>query len=86
MRFRLSQHMEEELNTRGIPRALLQQVLAAPQQIVPEREGRKAYQSQVVFEGGKLYLLRVIVLDTVEPPLVITAYRTSRIRAYWREP
>ena len=60
-------------------------VLASPQQVIKEREGRKAYQSQVAFEEGKLYLLRAIVLDAVEPALVVTAYCTSRIRKYWRE-
>ncbi len=86
MRFRLSRHVEDELRRRRIPREALEQVLEAPQQVIEERGGRKAYQSQVAFEGGKLYLLRVIVLDSVEPALVVTVYRTSRMRKYWREP
>ena len=36
------------------------------------------------FEDGKLYLLRVVVAGDEEPPLVITAYRTSKIEKYWR--
>ncbi|MBI3992504.1 MAG: DUF4258 domain-containing protein [Candidatus Lambdaproteobacteria bacterium] len=86
MRFRLSKHVEEELRRRRIPREALELVLEVPQQIIEERIGRKAYQSQVEFEGGKLYLLRAIVFDGVDPALVVTAYRTSRIRKYWREP
>ena len=81
----MSQHVEEELRRRRIPREALEQVLESPQQVIEEREGRKAYQSQVAFEEGKLYLLRAIVLDAVDPALVVTAYRTSRIRKYWRE-
>ena len=46
---------------------MLEQVLEAPQQVIEERGGRKAYQSQVAFEGCKLYLLRAIVLDSIEP-------------------
>ena len=85
MRFRMSQHVEEELRRRRIPREALEQVPESPQQVIEEREGRKAYQSQVALEEGKLYLLRATVLDAVEPALVVTAYRTSRIRKYWRE-
>ena len=36
------------------------------------------------FEDGKLYLLRVVVAGDEEPPLVITAYRTSKIEEYWK--
>jgi len=86
MKFRLSRHVEEELRRRRIPREALEQVLETPQQVIEERGGRKAYQSQMVFESGKLYLLRAIVFDGVEPAVVVTAYRTSRIRKYWREP
>jgi hypothetical protein len=85
-KFRLSRHVEEELRRRRIPREALENLLQGPQQIVGERSGRKAYQSQMVLEGGKLYLLRAIVFDGVEPAVVVTAYRTSRIRKYWREP
>lgn len=86
MTFRLSPHAAEELHRRGIPRELVDQVLAAPQQIIEERGGRSAYQSQIEFPEGRVYLLRVIVQAHVEPAVVITAYRTSRIRKYWSQP
>jgi hypothetical protein len=86
MIFRLSAHAKEELGRRGIALELLERVLEAPQQVIAEREGRKAYQSQVALEEGRMYLLRVIVLDSVEPGLVVTVYRTSRIEKYWRAP
>jgi len=57
-----------------------------PQQVVPERQGRKAYQSQLRFPDGRPFLLRAIVNDDVEPPVVVTVYRTSRISKYWRRP
>jgi len=46
--------------------------------------GRKAYQSQLDFGGSQIFLLRAIVDDTVDPPNVITAYRTRKISKYWR--
>jgi hypothetical protein len=45
MKFRLSQHALEEIERRGISRDLLDQVLQNPQQILPERDGKKIYQS-----------------------------------------
>ncbi len=45
MNFRLSRHAQEEMQRRGIPLILVESVLNNPQQIVSEREGRKADQS-----------------------------------------
>ncbi|MHB8743271.1 MAG: DUF4258 domain-containing protein [Sulfuricaulis sp.] len=84
MKFRLSEHALEELGRRGIPRDLLEQVLQNPQQILPERDGKKVYQSRVEFNAGKVFLLRAIVNDEAEPTVVITVYRTSKIDKYWR--
>jgi hypothetical protein len=33
---------------------------------------------------GKDSLVRVIVNDTVDPAKVVTVYKTSRIKKYWR--
>jgi len=84
MTFRLSEHAKEELTRRQIPLSLVEQVLDKPQQTVAELGDLKAYQSQFDFGDGKMYLLRVIVADDREPPLVITVYRTRRISRYWR--
>ena len=71
---------------RVIPFDLLDSVLQHPQQIVPERAGRKAHQSRLDFGGGKIFLLRAIVDDEVDPAIVVTVYRTSKIGKYWRAP
>lgn len=52
MKFKSSNHALEEMERRGIPREMLEQVLASQQQVVIEREEKKAYQSQVDFGGG----------------------------------
>ena len=72
------------MERRKISKSLLEVVLEQPQQIVNEYGGKKSYQSKINFGGGKIYLLRVIVDDTMEPALVITAYYTSKIEKYWR--
>ncbi len=84
MRFRYSRHAEEELARRRIPRALADEVLRHPQQVVPERDSRSAYQSKVDFGGGRAFLLRLIVDEATDPVMVVTAYRTSKIEKYWR--
>ncbi|MBF2004696.1 MAG: DUF4258 domain-containing protein [Chlorogloeopsis fritschii C42_A2020_084] len=74
------------MERRRISLSLVESVLDNPQQIVPEKEGRKAYQSQVDFGDGKINLLCVLVADDVDPKVVITVYRTSKIEKYWRLP
>lgn len=86
MTYRLSRHAQEELQRRAIPVALLESVLQHPQQILLEKSGMKAYQSQLDFGSGKMYLLRAIVNDRVDPGVVVTVYRTSKISKYWRVP
>lgn len=86
MRFAFSRHALEEMQRRAIPRHVVESVLDGPQQVTAEYGGRKAYQSQVALEGGKTYLVRVIVDDRADPAVVMTVYRTTKIGKYWREP
>ena len=85
MNFKFSRHVEEEIERRKIPKDLIESVLQNPQQIVEEYESKKAYQAKIDFGGGKIYLLRVIVADEIDPAVVVTVYRTSKIKKYWRE-
>ncbi len=84
MIFRFSNHAREEMKRRAIPERILELVLNDPQQIVPERGSLKAYQSVVDFGDGKQFLMRAIVDDTLEPAIVVTVYRISKISKYWR--
>lgn len=84
MNFRISQHALSEIQRRNIPLDLLKSVLENPQQIIPEKNGRHAYQSQVDLGSGKLFLLRAIVADNNDPAVVVTVYRTSKINKYWK--
>lgn len=83
--YRLSRHARQEIERRRIPLALLDSVLQEPDQVVPEKGTVKAYQSAHTI-GGKMFLLRVMVDDTVDPPVVVTAYRTTKIDKYWAAP
>jgi len=84
--FRISNHARQELIRRKIPEKLLMSVLHSPQQIVEERDNKRAYQSQVDFGHGRIFLLRAIVVDDKDPAIVVTVYRTNKIEKYWRSP
>ena len=84
MKFTFSAHALQECDRRGIRLDIAQSVLNNPQQIVPEKFGRQVYQSQIVFEKDRSFLLRIVVDTRVKPYMVITVYRTSKIDKYWR--
>ena len=85
MDFRLSRHAEWEMTRRGIPPELVHAVMDQPEQRIVDESGtgRWIFQSRLAFEDGKIYLVRVVVDEDEDPPVIITAYRTSKIEKYW---
>lgn len=86
MEYRISRYAKQEIERRNIPVDIVDGILVSPDQIVEEYDNKKAYQSIIQMEDGKSYLVRVIVNNTIEPAVVVTVYRTSKISKYWREP
>jgi len=74
------------MNRRAIPADAVEAVLQKPGQIVEGYGNKRAYQSIMDLGTGKRYLVRVIVDDTVMPGQVVTIYKTSKIKKYWRHP
>jgi len=83
MKVRFSKHAEREMARRSVSRDIVQGVLAAPAQKVPEHGAIVCYQSIVEIDQ-KPYLVRVMVNETASLPTVVTVYRTSKIEKYWR--
>ncbi|MGH9322257.1 MAG: DUF4258 domain-containing protein [Vicinamibacteria bacterium] len=81
----ISGHAAEELRRRGLDEAVVRRVLSAPEQREAVRSGRDVLQSRFELEG-KTYLVRVFVDVNRDPPVVVTAYRTSKVEKYWRTP
>ena len=71
------------MQLRDIPLAVVESVLAAPGQKVPEHGDVVCYQSKVEI-NQKPYLLRVMVNEKTTPKKVVTVYRTSKINKYWK--
>jgi uncharacterized protein DUF4258 len=82
VRYTLSAHAREEIERRRIPLALVEAALEKPDQVVAGRGVLKVYQSKCDI-GGKMFLLRVIVDDALDPAVVVTAYRTTKLEKYW---
>lgn len=82
LNYEFSIHVQEEMERRRIPLALVEAVMNAPDQKVPEHSGVICYQSKVEIDQ-KQYLVRVMVNETLTPMKVVTVYRTSKISKYW---
>ena len=83
MKPELSAHVQKEMDRRGIPLTVVESVLTAPAQKVPEHGDVICYQSKVEI-NQKPYLVRVMVNEKATPPKVVTVYRTSKINKYWK--
>jgi hypothetical protein len=81
--FVLTPHASLELVRRGLDEAVVQQVLANPEQRILVRPGHEVAQSRLD-TAGRRYLLRVFVDTDRSPAEVVTAYRTSKVDKYWR--
>jgi hypothetical protein len=71
------------LRRREITVAEVRRVLGAPEQRAPGLGRRVVYQSRAR-NGRQQQLLRVLVDLGPVPPVVVTAYRTSRVARHWR--
>ncbi len=85
MNFKFSNHAMEEMQRRKIPISIVEAVLKDPQQILEQSKDITIYQSQLDFDTDKLYLIRVFINTTLDPAIIVTAYRTSQIQKYWSQ-
>lgn len=77
MNFEFSKHALGQMELRGIAKDVVKKILAHPEQIRDE-DGNKVYQSTV-----NNYLIRIFVNEKKNPKLIITVYKTSKIRKYY---
>ncbi|MEB3290687.1 MAG: DUF4258 domain-containing protein [Leptolyngbya sp.] len=84
MKLKLSIHAKQEMQRRDISLDQVNSVVNSPQQILTQEDGVKVYQSQIDFPSGKRYLVRIFLNTTVDPAIVVTLYKTSKIQKYWK--
>ncbi len=80
MKFAFSIHAIEQMEKRNISMAIAEKVLADPQEI--NFSGSIAVYQRILSEYEKSYLFRIFVNADKQPPLVVTAYKTSKIKKY----
>jgi hypothetical protein len=79
---RVSGHAAEEIVRRGLSVEEVQATLRDPEAVIPVRSGRVVYQRRFP-ELSPSYLIRVFVDVDRTPPIVVTAYKTSKMAKYW---
>lgn len=77
----ITPHAIAELKRRGISREDIMEAVLNPEQTQPGYGGRKVCQRRMRVEN-KAYLLRVIVEVQAQDSVVVTAYRTSKLKKY----
>lgn len=70
---------------RGLTLGQIEEALNDLQQVVPSDMGRKIYQSKFRVSDGRMMLIRLVVEESPDSLVVVTAYRTSKIDTYWRK-
>ncbi len=79
----VTEHAAFEMKRRSIDDATLRRVLATPEQRDSIRPGRDVLQTRVTIDDRE-FLIRVFVDIDRTPANVVTVYRTTRIRKYWK--
>ncbi len=80
----LTEHAKYQMKRRGIKKAEIENILSNPEQMNMIRGGRAVYQSRMDINDDRTYLFRVFVDVNLNPPEVVTCYKTSKIKKYWR--
>ena len=74
-------HAKERMRSRGITDSMVRSAINNPNSIVEDSECKRIYH-KTLDDGQSIMLLRVFVNPCKEPPVVITAYKTSKIEKY----
>lgn len=82
--FRLSSHAQREIFRRQLNPDDVQKVLDQPEQKVIGKLNRVIYQSRIL-KSNKVYLLRAVIDESIDPNLVVTVYITSNVLKYWSQ-
>jgi len=80
----LSKHAKEQMEARGISEEQVWEVVQNPEQIIEHDDEKIILQSRVTLDDGKNYLIRVFINVIKDPNLIITVYKTGKIKKYWK--
>ncbi|RYE20057.1 MAG: DUF4258 domain-containing protein [Sphingobacteriaceae bacterium] len=80
MDFIFSNHALQQINLRNISSKTVERIMENTDQIL-KQENKLIYQS-LIRGDDKDYLIRIFVNHLVDPAVIITAYKTSKINKY----
>ena len=83
MEYTISQHASKQMTKRGISKAIVNNVLNQPDQLI-SKANYTIYQS-ILKENDKRHLYRVFVNTNKKPCVVITVYKTSKTDKYYED-
>jgi hypothetical protein len=83
LNFSISKHAVEEMARRQISLEQLESLMNHPDQIV-EAHGELVCYQCLSTKNGKPGLLRAIINDASNPKNIVTIYRTTKIKKYWK--
>jgi len=81
MMFKYSKHALEQIQIRKLNKTIVDDVLKHPDKQLADQTGLKVYQ-KTVQSAEKYYLYRVFVNIYKNPPMVVTVYKTSKLKKY----
>ena len=77
-------HARIRLLERGIREELVEKAVTDPDQVLIYSRNKIFHKIYVDHLRNKKYLLRVITEDLMAETVIISVYRTSKIKKYWR--
>lgn len=83
MNFIISKHAKEEMLRRQISLDQVEALMEHPDQVVEAHGGLVCYQS-LSRKQERECLLRAIINDAAAPKKIVTIYRTTKIKKYWK--
>ena len=81
MAIEFSNHGLRQIEARNIAKGIILNIIEQPDKVLQQDKSITIY-TKLIDETEKHYLYRVIVNTAIEPNLIITAYKTSKIDKY----
>lgn len=75
-----SNHAKEQLSKRKISEDLVWKILSE-NSVLAEEDGLTVYQAELI-ENKRVYLVRIFVNESKNPNVIVTVYKTSKIKKY----
>ncbi len=75
-----SQHSLEQMQLRKIRKEDVENTISNPESVTTE-DDLTVYQ-KLIYENNKTYLLRIFVNEMIQPKVIVTCYKTSKINKY----